>query len=164
MPELTLVAGVARTGVIGDEGTIPWHYAEDETQYKERVAGHPVVVGRRTHEGMSRIRGTHPIVVTRNPDDYEETGVTYVSTVAAAIDAVAAHDDRGYVIGGQAIYSMFLPYADRAFVSELPEYRGGNRVFPYLGTDWTVTDRHAYDGFDVIEYVHDNSRSPPSGE
>ncbi|MBX0293779.1 dihydrofolate reductase [Haloarcula nitratireducens] len=164
MPELTLIAGVARTGAIGDGETIPWYYEQDETQYKERVAGHPVVVGRRTHEGMSRIRGTHPVVVTRNPDEYDEDGATHVSTVEGAIDAVAAHDDRGYVIGGQAVYSMFLPYADRALVSELPEYGNGSRVFPYLGTDWTVVDRHAYDAFDVVEYVHDDPRSPPSGE
>ncbi|MBV0923357.1 dihydrofolate reductase [Halomicroarcula limicola] len=164
MPELTLIAGVARTGAIGDGETIPWYYEEDETQYKERVADHPVVVGRRTHEGMSRIRGTHPVVVTRNPDRYDEEGVTYVSTVADAVDAVAARDERGYVIGGQSVYSMFLPYADRALVSELPEYEVGSRVFPYLGTDWTVTARHAYDTFDVVEYVHDDPRSPPSGE
>ena len=152
MVELRLIAGVARTGAIGDGETIPWHYDEDERQYKDRVADHPVVVGRKTHMGMSRVRGTHPVVVTGSPEKYDEDDATFVSTVPEAVDAVAANGATGYVIGGQSIYAMFLPYADRAFVSELPEREVASRVFPYLGTHWSVTDRNAYEEFDVIEY------------
>jgi len=154
MPELVLIAGVARTGAIGDGETIPWHYDADERQYKDRVAGHPVIVGRTTWAGMTDVRDTHPVVVTSTPEEYDATGTTFVSTVRAAVEAVAARDDVGYVIGGQSVYSLFLPYADRALVSELPESRSGSRVFPYLGTDWTVTGRESYDEFDVVEYTH----------
>jgi len=160
VPDLTLIAGVARTGVIGDGETIPWHFAEDEQQYKDRVAGHPVVVGRKTHEGMSRIRGTHPVVLTSSPEEYDEDDATFVSSVPEAVDAVAEHDDTGYVIGGQSVYATFLPYSDRAFVSELPERATGSRVFPYLGTNWDVVDRHPYDEFDVIEYEHTDPLAP----
>lgn len=160
MVELRLIAGVARTGAIGDGETIPWHYDEDERQYKDRVADHPVVVGRKTHEGMTRVRGTHPVVVTGSPDAYEEDDATFVSNVPDAVDAVAAESDVGYVIGGQSVYAMFLPYAERAYVSELPERRVASRVFPYLGTNWSVTDRHAHDEFDVIEYVNEAPLDP----
>ena len=160
MPELTLIAGVARTGVIGDGETIPWHYDADERQYKERVAGHPVVVGRKTHQGMTRIEGTHPVVVTSSPDEYEEDDATFVATVPEAVDAVAQHGETGWVIGGQSIYAMFLPYAHRAFVSELPETATASRVFPYLGTKWAVVDRYGYDEFDVIEYEQADPLEP----
>jgi len=160
MVELNLIAGVARTGAIGDGDTIPWHYGEDEQQYKDRVAGHPVIVGRKTHMGMTRVRGTHPVVVTGSPDEYEEDDATFVSSVPEAVDAVAAQDEVGWVIGGQSVYAMFLPYADRAFVSELPERQVASRVFPYLGTNWTVERRHEYDEFDVIEYANDAPLDP----
>ena len=160
MVELRLVAGVARTGAIGDGKTIPWHYDEDEQQYKDRVADHPVVVGRKTHMGMTRVRGTHPVVVTSTPDEYAEDDATFVSTVPDAVAAVGAQRDTGYVIGGQSIYAMFLPYAHRAFVSELPETGTGSRVFPYLGTNWSVTDRHEYGDFDVVEYVNEDPLDP----
>jgi dihydrofolate reductase len=158
MPELVLVAGVAETGVIGDGETILWHYDADERQYKERVAGHPVVVGRKTWAGMTDVRGTHPVVVTRSPDEYGAQNATFVSTVHDAVEAVADHDSVGYVIGGQGVYSMFLPYADRAFVSELPERATGSRVFPYLGTAWSVAGRERFEAFDVVEYHHEEPR------
>jgi dihydrofolate reductase len=164
MPELNLVAGVARSGAIGDGETIPWHYDEDEKQYKNRVAGHPVVVGRRTHEGMTRVRGTHPVVVTSTPETYDEADATFVSSVPEAVDAVAEHGDTGWVIGGQSVYAMFLPYADRAFVSELPETRVASRVFPYLGSHWKAVDRHEYDEFDVIEYENTDPLSASTAD
>ena len=160
MVELNLIAGVGNTGAIGDGDTIPWHYDKDEQQYKDRVADHPVVVGRTTHMGMTRVRGTHPVVVTSTPDEYEEDDATFVSSVPEAVDAVAAQDEVGWVIGGQSVYAMFLPYADRAFVSELPERQVASRVFPYLGTNWTVEGRHEYDEFDVIEYVNEDPLAP----
>jgi len=160
MVELRLIAGVARTGAIGDGDTIPWHYDADERQYKDRVADHPVVVGRKTHMGMTRVRGTHPVVVTGSPEEYEEDDATFVSSVPEAVAAVAAEGDVGYVIGGQSVYAMFLPYADRAYVSELPERQVASRVFPYLGTNWTVADRHEYEAFDVVEYVNEAPLDP----
>ncbi|WP_262176407.1 dihydrofolate reductase [Haloarcula laminariae] len=160
MVELRLIAGVARTGAIGDGETIPWHYDEDERQYKDRVAGHPVVVGRKTHQGMSRVRGTHPVVVTGSPDEYAEADATFVSTVRDAVDAVAAEGEVGYVIGGQSVYAMFLPYAERAYVSELPERQVASRVFPYLGTNWSVTGRREYDQFAVVEYENEAPLAP----
>ncbi|MFC7076362.1 dihydrofolate reductase [Haloarcula halophila] len=160
MPELVLVAGVARTGAIGDGETIPWHYEQDERQYKTRVAGHPVIVGRRTWASMTDVEGTHPVVVTSTPGEYDAVETTFVSSVPDAIDAVDERSERGYVIGGQSIYSMFLPYADRALVSELPEYETGAAVFPYLGTDWSVTDRERYDEFTVVAYTNEDPQPP----
>ncbi|MFC6976181.1 dihydrofolate reductase [Halomicroarcula sp. GCM10025709] len=164
MPALVLVAGVARTGVIGDGETIPWHYEQDEQQYKSRVSGHPVIVGRRTWASMTDVAGTHPVVVTSTPDEYEAENATFVSSVPAAAEAVAAHGETGYVIGGQSIYSMFLPYADRAFVSKLPAVANGAAVFPYLGTDWTVTGTERYDEFDVVEYTNEDPLPPAAAE
>ena len=164
VPELNLIAGVARTGAIGDGETIPWHYDEDERQYKDRVADHPVIVGRKTHEGMTRVRGTHPVVVTSTPDAYDEADATFVATVEDAVAAVAANGDVGWVIGGQSIYTIFLPYADRAFVSELPETAAASRVFPYLGTNWSVTGRHDYDRFTVVEYENADPLDPADSD
>ncbi len=161
MVELVLVVAVAETGVIGDGDAIPWTYPEDHRQYTDRVRGHPVVVGRRTFDQMGRLEGTHAVVLTNSPPVSSPDRVTYVTSVAEAVAAVAAHDDRGYVIGGQGVYATMLPYADRALVSEIPEYSTGSHVFPYLGRHWDRTDATAYDTFTLVEYTN---RDPASIE
>lgn len=159
MVELAAIAGVAKNGVIGDGEDIPWHYKEDHNQYKRRVRDHPVIVGRKTYDQMGKIPTTIPIVVTRSPQSRSETGAIYVSSVGEAVMEAEQHSDRVYIIGGQSIYSLFLPYTNRVLISEIPEYDHGSRVFPYLGTDWKIQTVHEYTEFQLVEYVQPNPRS-----
>ena len=50
--KVSLVAAVARGGVIGRDGGIPWHIPEDARRFREVTLGHPVVMGRRTWESL----------------------------------------------------------------------------------------------------------------
>lgn len=50
MPDLTLIADVARTGAIGDGETIPWHYDADEQQYSASPTTRSSSVERPTRE------------------------------------------------------------------------------------------------------------------
>ena len=69
---VALVAAVARGGVIGRDGAIPWHLPEDVAHFKELTTGHAVVMGRRTWDSLpDRFRplpGRRNVVVTRNPE------------------------------------------------------------------------------------------------
>ncbi|MFC6770276.1 dihydrofolate reductase, partial [Halorubrum pallidum] len=60
-PDIVLVAAVADNGVIGDDGGMPWHYPADLARFKRLTTGHPVIVGRATHERIvDRIGGPLP--------------------------------------------------------------------------------------------------------
>ena len=73
----TLVAAVARNGVIGRDGTIPWHLPEDLARFRELTLGRTVVMGRRTWESLpDRFRplpGRTNVVVTRQ-EGYDAAG------------------------------------------------------------------------------------------
>ena len=47
---IALIAAVARNGVIGADGRIPWDIPEDRKHFKELTMGHVLVMGRRTFE------------------------------------------------------------------------------------------------------------------
>ena len=66
---VTIVAAVARNGVIGVGGGLPWHLPEDLRRFKELTIGHVLVMGRRTYESIGRpLPGRTTVVVTRRPD------------------------------------------------------------------------------------------------
>ncbi len=68
--KVALVAAVARDGVIGRDGGLPWRLPEDMAHFRSVTIGHPVVMGRRTWESLPvRFRplpGRRNVVVTRN--------------------------------------------------------------------------------------------------
>ncbi|MEL0010414.1 MAG: dihydrofolate reductase, partial [Bacteroidota bacterium] len=38
--------------VIGNEGSLPWHYSEDLKHFKTTTSGHPIVMGRGVFEEL----------------------------------------------------------------------------------------------------------------
>ena len=134
------MAAVARGGVIGRGGTLPWHLPEDMARFRELTMGHPVVMGRRTWDSLPvRFRplpGRRNVVVTRNEmwaaDDAERAG--------SLDDALELLEDttHGFVIGGAQIFAEALPLADELLLTEIDLEVEGDTFFP----SW---DRHAFE-------------------
>ena len=69
-PVLTLIAAIARNGVIGIDNRLPWRLPADLQHFKSLTLGHTVIMGRKTWESLpEKIRplpGRRNIVVTRD--------------------------------------------------------------------------------------------------
>ena len=69
-PTLTLIAAVARNGIIGKDNALPWHLPADLRHFKALTTGHTVIMGRKTWESLPEkfrpLPGRRNIVVTRN--------------------------------------------------------------------------------------------------
>lgn len=155
--ELILVAALAENRVIGRDGELPWpSIPADRSQYRERIADWPVILGRRTFDSMREdLPGTAQVVLSRSAADYDVVSAHHASGVDDAVDVVESLGyDRAYVIGGAAIYDLFLPVADRLVLSQIPGAYEGDAYFPdWRGGDWTLADSTAYDEFTLEEWV-----------
>lgn len=156
--EVVIIVAVAANGVIGADGSIPWHYPEDLRRFKRLTTGHPVIMGRRTYESiLSDLGEPLPdrtnIVLTTN-DIEAPSNVCPASSVDAALDR--ARDQgakRVFVAGGESVYEQFLPLADRMERTELHGAYSGDTSFPeWDPSQWTVTDREEREEFDFVTY------------
>lgn len=63
-------------GVIGRNGTMPWHVPEDLKHFQQTTAGKPVIMGRRTWESLPEpykpLPGRMNIIVSRSVNGIEE--------------------------------------------------------------------------------------------
>jgi len=132
---VTLLAAVARNGVIGVDGGLPWHLPDELALFKELTLGHVLVMGRRTFESVGRpLPGRTTVVVTRLPD-WEAEGVLRAESVGEALALAREVDAEVFVVGGAQVYAAALPVADRlalTFVDAEPE---GDTRFPEI--DWS---------------------------
>jgi len=130
---VSLVAAVAKGGVIGREGTVPWHLPEDMAFFRELTTGHPVVMGRRTWDSLpDRFRplpGRRNIVVTRNTS-WETDGAERAGSVEEALRLAGDDEPVVYVIGGAEIYRAALPHADELVLTEVDLDVTGDAFFP----------------------------------
>jgi dihydrofolate reductase len=137
--KISLLAAVARGGVIGRDGAIPWRLPEDLARFREHTTGHTVVMGRRTWDSLpERLRplpGRRNLVVTRN-DEWSADGAERAGSLEEAL-ALAADDAHVFVIGGAEIYASALPHADELLLTEVDLDVEGDTFFP----EW---DREAF--------------------
>ncbi|MBT9255682.1 dihydrofolate reductase [Phycicoccus sp. MAQZ13P-2] len=141
MTRVSLIAAVARNGVIGAGQSMPWHLPEDFAFFRRTTMGHPLVMGRRTFDSIGRVLpGRRHIVITRQPDWAHAEVETAHSLVEAL--ALAGPADEVFVAGGGQVYAEAMPYAHRLLVTEVDLEPEGDTHFPPVdpGT-WVETER-----------------------
>jgi dihydrofolate reductase len=130
--KVSIVAAVARGGVIGHAGAIPWHLPEDSRRFRDLTMGHAVVMGRRTWDSLpERFRplpGRRNVVVTRNAAWCAE-GAERAASLRHAL-ALLAEEPQVFVIGGSEVYAEALPLADELQLTEIDADVEGDAFFP----------------------------------
>jgi dihydrofolate reductase len=129
---ISLVAALARDGVIGRDNGIPWRIPEDMARFRETTMGYPVVMGRKTWDSIpDRFRplpGRRNIVVTRNVG-WNADGAERAGSLEDALSLAAEAGDV-FVIGGGEIYAAALPLADELLLTEIDAVVDGDTSFP----------------------------------
>jgi len=118
---LALVWAQTADGVIGRDGTLPWHLPEDLARFRRLTAGHAVVMGRRTWESLPERMRPLPdrrnVVLSRDPA-YHAAGAQVCPSLEAALELVGA-DEELWVIGGAALFAETITRADRLEVTDV---------------------------------------------
>lgn len=132
---VSIVAAVARNGVIGAEGDMPWRLPSDLKRFRALTMGKPVVMGRRTFETLGRpLTGRTNIVVTRDRA-YRAEGASVVHSLEEALNtAVGAPGGREeiMVIGGGEIYAQAMDRAATLYITHIDAEPAGDTRFPAI--------------------------------
>ncbi|MSQ67399.1 MAG: dihydrofolate reductase [Gammaproteobacteria bacterium] len=141
---VNIVVALDRQGLIGRDGGLPWRLAADLRRFREITWGHPMIMGRRTHESIGRaLPGRLNIVLSHTPD-FQARGCVVVPTFAAAL-AVCCAVDEVMVVGGVSVYAAALPGARRLFLTEVDTTAVGDTRFPpFDRDDWLEVSRQAH--------------------
>lgn len=127
---VSLVAAVARNGVIGRDNDLPWRLPDDLKHFKTITLGKPVVMGRRTFESIGRpLSGRENRVVSRRVD-FEAPGCRVFSGLDEALQA--GPEPEVMVIGGAQVYAEALPLVRRIYLTEVDADVKGDARFPTL--------------------------------
>lgn len=100
--------------------------------------GHPIVMGRKTHESIGRaLPGRTNIIITSNPA-YEAEGCVVVSSVGQAVTAAknSGGSDEIFVIGGESVFAEALPLANKLYLTKVNAKIDGDRFFRFDENQW----------------------------
>lgn len=135
---LSLIVAVSDNGVIGANGQIPWFVRGEQKRFKEITMGHPIIMGRKTHESTGRtLPGRLNVVVSANPDYKVHEGSVLVHSLDEALDlAEVKNADEAFVIGGARLFAEAMPKADKIYLTKVHTSVEGDTFFRYDPDDW----------------------------
>ena len=138
-------------GVIGRDGTMPWHCPEDLAHFRQTTQGHILVMGRKTWESLPRkpLPNRQHVVLTRQalsdliPD--QPDNVKVVHDIEALITWLKDNAQQDIMImGGGQLYQALLPYAQELIITELALDVEGDTYAPTIPSEqWVKVNTQA---------------------
>lgn len=154
-PRVTLVVAADAADGIGKDGDLPWRLPEDLKFFKRVTMGHPLVMGRKTHDSIGRsLPGRLNVVVTRQAGYQPHAGAVVAASLEDALAKAADADpEEVMVIGGAEIFRLALPLADRIYLTRVHATFDADTFLPGLMDDeWKEVWREQHTANELNPY------------
>jgi dihydrofolate reductase len=142
---ISIIAAMSVNRVIGVGGTIPWHIPADLERFKSLTMGHPVAMGRRTWESISRLLPGRTMIVVTRQKDYQAPGCIVVPDLKRALEA-ATDADEIFICGGAELYREALQMAERIYLTIVNQHLQGDTFFPEIPAYFRKISEEPLDG------------------
>jgi len=151
---ISAIVATANNGVIGKEGGLPWYLPADLAHFRQTTAGHPVIMGRKTHESIGRaLPGRQNIIITHNKN-YQAQGCEIAPSLDEALRLVSGTDEV-FIIGGQTIYTLAMPKTDKIYLTKVDADIPGDKYFLYEPAQWQETSVEKHPADDKNQYPYE---------
>ncbi len=138
---ISIIAAVTENNGLGKNNDLLCHVPGDLKRFKEITTGHAVVMGRKTYESLPRkpLPNRKNIVISTQTNLAFE-GCTIVQSITEAMNEMS-NAQENFIIGGAKVYELFLPYAQKLYLTHIHKNFDADVFFPQLNlNDWVITD------------------------
>ena len=124
----SIIAAIGKNHELGKNGQLIFHIKEDMKFFREKTAGHKVVMGRKTWESLpGKLPKRENYVVSRhNVEGADNT----INDMQKFINKNKDTDEEIFIIGGGVIYTAFLPYSKNLYLTEINKSADADVFFP----------------------------------
>ena len=130
---------------IGNGNKLLVSIPSDMKFFRQTTTGKVVVMGRKTLESFPNgqpLKNRTNIVLTENPD-YRVKDAVIVHSKEELLKTLEQYDTEDiYIIGGESIYRIMLPYCDTVLVTKIDRAFQADTFFPDLDKmeEWEMTE------------------------
>lgn len=139
---------MAENRVIGRGGSLPWRLPADMRHFVALTRGKPVIIGRRSFADIGHpLPKRHNIILSRDRG-FAAAGATVAHDADTAL-AAAGGADEVMVIGGEQVYRLFLPRAERIYLTLVHAEPRGDAFFPVFEDGGWLLDAESFRAVDA---------------
>lgn len=167
---MNIIVAVDNNWAIGCKGGLLIRIPNDHKNFRQETTGKVVVLGRKTLETFPQgmpLKNRTNIILSSNPD-YKVKDAVVVHSKEELLEELSQYSKEDiYIIGGESVYRMMLPYCDVAHVTKIDHTYEADSYFPNLDEmdEWEITnDSEEQTYFDIAYQFVKYERKTQKGE
>lgn len=152
---LIAISAMGKQRQIGLDGDLPWKIPQEYKHYQTTVRGHFLIVGRKNFEAHNEdIRIGTPLVITRNRNYHVGDNAYVFHNVEDVLDFLTKKNvEKAFVIGGEGVYSLFLPHLNEMMLSYIDYSGEGDTFFPEFNkNEWEIFQKEQRKNYFFCHY------------
>lgn len=151
---MNCIAAVDSNWAIGIDNRLLFHIPQDLRFFKEKTVGKTVIMGKNTLLSLPEqksLANRRNIVLSTS---LKENDFIVCKDLESLFEKIKDYDsDELFVIGGEQIYSLLLPYCSTAYITKVNAEKPANRFFRNLdlSENWEMTfegEKQIYNGIE----------------
>lgn len=153
---LSIIVAMSDNGVIGKEGALPWNLPSEMAYFRQTTVGHPIIMGRKTHESIGKaLPDRLNVVITRDKAYKAAKGCKVIHSLESALSLPEIRNaDEVFIIGGESINQQALPMTDKLYLTKVSANIKGDKFFNYNPSQWQQvwSQKHKADKDNKYDY------------
>lgn len=143
---ISMIVCADMNGAIGKDNKLLCKLSDDLKYFREKTLDKFVVMGRKTWEsiGSKPLRDRMNVVISSNPNLVGDDRIAVVTDDVYNIINLAERfpDLEIMIMGGSQIYELFLPYAEKIYITRVHNiFEDSDAFFPVLDLNkWVMTN------------------------
>lgn len=136
---LSLIVAIAENKAIGLNNNLLWHIPEDLKFFKAKTTGKTIIMGRKTFESFPNgtLPNRHHIILSKQ-SNYKVEGCDTYNNIEDILKILPTNEEC-FVIGGEAIYKLFMPYVNTMYITKVFQSFEADAFFPeFSEEDWKI--------------------------
>jgi dihydrofolate reductase len=129
---ISLIVAMDKNRLIGGKNKLLWNIPGELKRFREITSGHPIIMGRKTHESIGRVLPNRTNIIITRDVNYQVDEALVVHSLKEALTKAESEPggEEIFVIGGGQIYSEALPLVDRLYITVIDHEYEGDTYFP----------------------------------
>lgn len=137
---ISMIAVIGKNNELGLNNKLLWHLPNDLKFFKKVTLNHTVIMGKNTYLSIGRKLPNRVNIVLSTTLTSNE--VIVCKNLKEALKYIK-DDEEVFIIGGEKVYELFLPYADNLYLTEVDKNAEADAYFPFF--DKTLYERRVLD-------------------